>query len=107
THFADGGENLSPIDDAYTNDRAITALALAPNGGIVAGGYDIDTPTVLRYDTDGSLDTSFADAGTLSFLEGGGTYDQGVIATAVTVGGKVMVLEHSDYGSDSLFRLTR
>jgi uncharacterized delta-60 repeat protein len=74
--FGSGGTVLTPIGDALgADDARASALALQPNGKLVAAGYArefrSDRFALARYNPDGSLDPSF----------GNGT---GTVLTAVT-----------------------
>lgn len=60
TNFGNGGKVTTPVGSGYVSARGAT---LQPDGKIlVAGGYARDF-LVLRYNADGSLDTSFGEQG--------------------------------------------
>jgi len=75
--FGQGGKAVtelgpgSPDDDAYLPDRSRVGVALQPDGKIVAAGMSISTLppagergcAVIRYNADGSLDSTFGDGG--------------------------------------------
>ena len=68
TSFGDNGMVLTSLNDEY-DYSGINALALQPDGKLVAAGYTRDLTTndpafgVVRYNSDGSLDTKFGNKG--------------------------------------------
>ncbi len=65
-----------------------TALTLQPDGKLVAVGVSVGDFTLARYNSDGSLDTSFGSGGKV--LTDFGSFDQ-AFDVAVTTGGKIVV----------------
>jgi uncharacterized delta-60 repeat protein len=91
-----------------TDDEAY-ALALQPDGKLVVAGYsyngtDYDL-AVVRYDADGSLDTSFN--GTGKVTTGIGSNDDGANALVLQPNGKLVAAGWSYNGSDYDFALVR
>jgi uncharacterized delta-60 repeat protein len=87
----------------------VNAIALQPDGKIVAAGYAIfDTIynfAVTRYNPDGSLDTSFSGDGiaiTYFGSPGGGAYD-----VAIQSDGKIVAAGYAYAGTDDDFALVR
>lgn len=69
------GSNGVVISSFGSNDSALaTSMVLQPDGKIVVGGFAkadfvLETPVVVRYNIDGTPDTSFGDGGCVSTLE--------------------------------------
>ena len=103
TTFGNNGRVTTsfPIDGLSTDDRAFT-VALQSDGKIVAGGlksYNVDIDAsdfeLARYNTDGSLDTTFGDGGSvLTHFFGAQNQVRGLI---IQSDGKIVAI-----GSDSL-----
>lgn len=87
------------------------ALALQPNGKIVAGGaFDFFAFEVVRFTAGGKLDRTFGHDGTITTDVGGS--EQGVAALAIQPNGKIVAVGHSgphEGGEDDVWRfvLTR
>jgi len=105
TSFGINGIVTTPIFDGQLND-----LALQQDGKIVTVGYD-DAATgstgnrfiVVRYNPDGTLDSSFGSGGIVSTQYDGSTFDRGH-AVALQSDGKIVVFGDLSYGgSNSLF----
>ena len=91
-----------------TADDDASAVALQPDGKIVAAGYAYNGPqsvfALVRYNADGSLDTSFNGTGKVTTVIGGDDY-----AEAVTLqgDGKIIVAGTSSNGSNYDFAVAR
>jgi uncharacterized delta-60 repeat protein len=105
TSFGSGGSvttNLGGIDEGFD-------VALQPDGKIVMVGRS-GGPTgfdfgVVRYDTDGSLDTGFGTGGMVrTDFAGGADYAHGVVIQA---DGKIVAAGHARLGTDNDFALAR
>lgn len=105
TTFDSDGKVITPI--GTLDDRA-TAVAIDSNGKIVVAGYSklfTDVFAVVRYNTDGSLDTSFdTDGKVITDVSTG--IDQ-AFAIAIQSDGKIVVGGRSSDGSDITFGLVR
>jgi uncharacterized delta-60 repeat protein len=86
------------VTDLGTGEEGLSALALAPDGTIVAGGVVAPRPNadlaVMRYDTTGRFDRSFGHGGlaTADF----GERDDRVHALALQPDGNVVVVGTSE-----------
>jgi uncharacterized delta-60 repeat protein len=106
--FGDGGKVLAAVDQQPSISRNDTAhaAALAPDGKIVVGGVTGIYPTdfgLMRFNADGSIDTSFGTAGRVTTDFGAADTIQGV---AVLADGKILAAgyggteggnEHEDF----------
>ena len=97
--FGTGGNTT--WDSGYGNDCNL-ALALRPDGKILAAGYsdngsDYDV-LVVRYNSDGTLDTGFGTGGVATWDSGYG--DDYGRAMALQPDGKILVAGYSSSGSD-------
>jgi uncharacterized delta-60 repeat protein len=92
-----------------SGDDFVNALALQPDGKLVAAGDSYngsnDDFALARYNPDGSPDTSFHGTGKVTTAIGPG--DDGVNALALQPDGKVVVAGWSDNGSNSDVALAR
>lgn len=106
--FGSGGKVTTDFSNRY--DKAY-ALALQPDGRIVVAGYATNSITaedfaLARYNTDGSLDTTFGSGGKITTDFYGGLDE--ALAVAVQVDGKILVTGGSYSGStDYDFALAR
>jgi uncharacterized delta-60 repeat protein len=86
------------IDDLGTAEEGLTAVALAPDGSIVAGGVAAPRPNgdlaVVRYDARGRLDRSFGHNG-LATADFGGRDDR-LRGLALQPDGKVVAVGSSE-----------
>jgi len=73
------------------------AVALQQDGKIVAAGYGAGDFLVVRYNTDGSLDTGFGNAGIVTTDIGGGNSDY-AYAVAIQSDGKIVAAGVKDRG---------
>ncbi len=91
------------------SDDAGNAIAVQADGKIlVAGSIDNGSDTdfgLARYNTDGSLDTSFYNGG--KFGTAFGTSDDVATAIALQVDGKIVVAGHSSNGTNKDFAIAR
>lgn len=100
TSFGTGGKVITPVAEGDDDARAI---AVQPDGKIVIAGYGYrsngwNDVILLRYNSDGTLDSSFATGGKLMF-DIGGAYDQ-AYGVALQPDGKIVVVGSSYNGSD-------
>jgi uncharacterized delta-60 repeat protein/uncharacterized repeat protein (TIGR02543 family) len=96
--FGSGGIVQAPAGTAR-------AVALQPDGKIVAAGASSTEIRVARYDADGSLDASFGTGGVVTTPVGTGNSDAN--ALLVLPDGKIVVGGGSSDGSRTLFTLVR
>jgi len=96
--FGNGGWVLSPAG-------AASAVALQPDGKIVAAGTASNQIRVVRYNADGSLDQSFGTGGVVTTAASG----SGSVANALVLqpDGKIVVGGYSSDGLERLFTLVR
>ena len=92
----------SSTDEAYS-------VAIQSNGKIVVAGYSSGIGSdreiaVLRYNTDGSLDSSFDSDGKVTTAIGSGDF---AFSVAIQSDGKIVVVGSSNNGSDDDFAILR
>ncbi len=89
---------------SYDNAISGNGVAIQPDGKIVLVGTTEnpmnDDVLVLRYGTEGNLDTSFGASGVITFDGDAGYIDRGS-AVAVQPDGKILILANSHNGPDS------
>jgi uncharacterized delta-60 repeat protein len=87
--FGTGGQVVTP----FSNSTGVTGLVLQPAGKLVAAGSFGTTLALVRYNTDGTLDTSFGTAGevTANLGPGGVIGLSGAIGLALQTDGKILV----------------
>jgi len=106
TTFGTGGIVTTPVGSGYAGAYA---LGIASDGRIVVAGYCADGSdydfALVRYNTNGSLDTTFGTGGIVITPMGSG-YD---IAYALGIGsdGRILAAGSSHYGSNYNFALAR
>ena len=92
-----------------TDDNVADAVAIQPDGKIVAAGWSDNGSnahfTLVRYDTNGSLDTSFGTGGKVTTPIG--TDKDVAIAVAIQPNGKIVAAGYSDNGGNWDFALVR
>ncbi len=94
-----------------SGDDITTSIALAPDGKIVVAGYSVILPgiatfsSVVRYNPNGTLDTTFNNSGKL--LAGFGGLDERVYSVAVQSNGKIVIGGTSNVSGASRFALAR
>src|SRR3990172_6011894 len=93
--------------DNGSNDVG-NAIALQPDGKIVVAGYggQFIGFTLARYNSDGSLDTTFDGDGKVA-ADFGSPYKAGLAALALQPDGKIIVAGQSSNGSNNDFTLVR
>jgi uncharacterized delta-60 repeat protein len=106
TNFDSDGKVTTAIGSG--TDQAFS-VAIQSDGKIVAAGYSNngsnDDFALVRYNTDGSLDTSFDSDGKVTTAIGGS--DDRAHSVAIQSDGKIVVAGHSDNGSNEDFALVR
>ena len=92
-----------------SGDDIASAVAIQADGGIVAAGRSVSNSNadfaVVRYNTNGSLDTSFNSTGKVTNAIGSG--DDRANALAIQGDGKLVVAGYSFNGSNNDFALIR
>lgn len=99
----DGGFGSGGIAVLPTSFGPPTAIACAPDGGIVVAGGSSSSKTVVRLRPNGSLDTSFGAGGRASFLGAGGGFTDVAIQSD---GSPLLVGPRSKSGAAYAVRLT-
>jgi uncharacterized delta-60 repeat protein len=106
TSFDSGGKVTT--DFGGGNDRAYS-VAIQSDGKIVAAGYSSNGSNndfaLVRYNTDGTLDTNFDSGGKVTTDFGGG--DDQAYSVAIQSDGKIVVAGLSYTGSNNGFALVR
>ena len=106
TSFGTGGKTTTPIANA--NDEAYSA-AIQPDGRIVVGGYSSNGSNndfaLVRYHTDGSLDTTFGTGGKV-IMQFGSANDI-IRAVVIQTDGKIVALGYFFNVSNNDFALAR
>ncbi len=105
--FDGDGIAMTPIG---TVDQAF-AMAIDGSGRIVVAGFAFTTPTkkdfaVVRYNTDGTLDTTFSVDGRAMLGFGAGTDDE-AFDVAIDSSGRIVVVGSSTNGSQTDFAIAR
>jgi uncharacterized delta-60 repeat protein len=107
TSFGSAGKVVTPIG---TGEDIAWSIALQSDGKIVAAGYSYNGSNndfaVVRYNTNGTLDTSFNVTGKVVTPIGGSTDDLGY-SVAVQGDGRIVVAGASQNGSNIDFALVR
>jgi uncharacterized delta-60 repeat protein len=85
----DGDGIVNTPFEATSNDAA-NALAIQPNGKIVAAGYSGTDFALARYNSDGSLDTSFDGDGKVTTNVGSTYYNNPINDLAIQPNGKII-----------------
>jgi uncharacterized delta-60 repeat protein len=106
TSFNGTGKVVTAIGNY--NDVA-TAVTIQPDGKIVAAGYSYGVTTIsfalVRYNIDGTLDTSFN--GTGKVVTAIGSHDDDAYAVAIQPDGKIVTAGYSFNGANDDFALVR
>jgi uncharacterized delta-60 repeat protein len=107
TTFNTTGKVVTPVG---SNDDGANSVKIQPDGKIVAAGYSINASSntdfaVVRYNTNGSLDTSFNGTGkvTTPVLSS----DDNASSAALQSDGKIVVAGRSSNGANFDFALVR
>lgn len=95
--------------DIGTADDLAYALAIQPDGKILIAGHETHYGkfALLRYNANGTLDSSFGTAGLASTLVGDGMDSGNGIGLVLQPDGKVLLAGHAYNGSDVDFALVR
>ena len=107
------------LDTSFSGDGIVTtavggdssaaySIALQPDGKILVAGYDTANKmnfALVRYNVDGSLDTSFSGDGIATTAIGSG--NDLAMSVALQLNGKILVAGRSDSGGFSDFALVR
>ena len=108
------------LDTSFDSDGKVTtevgstddfarSVAIQSDGKIVAAGFSSNGSdwdfALVRYNTDGSLDTSFDTDGKVTTAIGSG--DDHAVSVAIQSDGKIVAAGYSDNGSDNDFALVR
>jgi uncharacterized delta-60 repeat protein len=108
TSFGRGGEVTTPVGPGV----GASALAIQKDGKLVAAGegssgrfVEIGAFALVRYNANGTLDTSFSRGGKATTPIGSG--GDGAAALAIQQDGKLVAAGSSDHGSDQVFALVR
>jgi len=103
--FGSGGKVMTPVGQ----DDVAFALALQPDGKIVTAGRSLqglyDYFAVVRYTTNGALDTSFGGTGKVTTLVAGGESD--AYGIAIQPDAKIIAAGYAEVGSNTNFALVR
>ena len=107
TTFGTGGKVTTAIG---SGDDSAEAVAIQTDGKIVAAGYYYNSSpnkdfALVRYTTDGSLDTTFGSGGIVTTTIGSG--DDSAEAIAIQSDGKIIATGSSDNGTNEDFALVR
>lgn len=90
--FGSGGVVTSPFG---STSSSISALALQPDGKIIAAGFTGQAYAIARYNTDGSLDQSFGSGGTVVIDSPGSAH-----SVALEPDGDIIVVGDRNTGTD-------
>src|SRR5207302_1044805 len=97
--FGTGGKVITPLGNV--DDEAF-ALVLQPDGKLVAAGYTSSASSIafalMRYSTDGSLDTSFGTGGKVTTPIG--SVDDEAFALVLQPDGKLVAAGYTNDGSN-------
>ncbi|MGD9562114.1 MAG: PxKF domain-containing protein [Pyrinomonadaceae bacterium] len=106
TSFDTDGKVTTPVGSSYDNAYSV---AIQPDGKIVAAGYSINGLNydfaVVRYNADGSLDTTFDTDGKVTTPVG--SFGDIVYSVAIQPDGKIVAAGHSFNGSNDHFAVVR
>lgn len=96
TTFGTGGKVTTPFGTG-SDTAAGYAVAIQSDGKIVVGGYahiaadGHNEFAVARYNSDGSLDTTFSSDGMVTLFDSGGSLDDTAFAMAIEDDGTIVV----------------
>ena len=91
------GDGIATLN--ILRDDTVTCVAVQSDGKIVVGGYSEKDFAIVRYNSDGSLDTSFGGGDGIVTTDLGGT-DCGR-SVAIQSDGKIVLAGHSDVHGDN------
>jgi uncharacterized delta-60 repeat protein len=101
TGFGSGGMVISAVDSSMAKGESI---AIQNDGKIVVAGYDGGDFFVIRYNSNGTLDTSFGAGGKVTTSIGSGNDE---VSSVAIHDGKIVVAGYSNNGSDYDFAVVR
>lgn len=93
TNFNSAGSQPGTVTTTVGANAAVLALALQSNGQIVAGGRSDNGFALARYNSDGTIDTNFGNAGIVKTAIGSSSEINGI---AIQVDGKIVTVGPSD-----------
>ena len=107
TGFGTGGKITTPVGSGY--DRAL-ALVIQSDGRIVVAGTSSSNGSkydfiLVRYNTDGSLDTRFGTGGKVTTLTGSG--NGAALAVGIQSDGRIVAAGYSSNGGNYNYALVR
>ena len=104
------GTNGIVINDFGLTYEGISSIAIQTDGKIIAAGYGEDGimshMLIVRYNSNGSIDSSFDSDGKLYISFGASGYD-GVTSMVLQTDGKILVAGYHDIGTDIDYALSR
>lgn len=104
TTFGTGGKLTTGIETIGTNSDMASSVALQSDNKIVAAGYASNDLAVVRYNPDGSLDTTF---GTTGKVTTGVRVESQAAGVVVQIDGKIVAAGNSSSLVDWNFGLVR
>jgi len=109
TSFGGTGKVITPIGSS--SDDGANSVAIHTDGRIVAAGYSANGGAnydfaLVRYNTDGTLDTSFGGTGKV-VTPVGSSSDDVAASVAIQADGKIVVAGYSYYGATVDFAVVR
>ncbi|HXI23060.1 MAG TPA: delta-60 repeat domain-containing protein, partial [Pyrinomonadaceae bacterium] len=98
-----GVDGTVQVDLGYSLDDSATAVAFQPDGKVVVVGYVTTVSSgrdfsVIRLNSNGTLDTSFAGSGKLTFNFNSASRDDIARAVSIQPDGKILIAGESDSG---------
>lgn len=103
--FGSGGFTTTQVTADPAGTASIWALALQPDGKIVAGGTTTTGFSLARYNTDGGLDTVFGAGGIVTTVIGSGVAE--LHALALQPDGKIVAAGRARIGQSDDFAVAR
>ncbi|HUR97813.1 MAG TPA: FG-GAP-like repeat-containing protein, partial [Pyrinomonadaceae bacterium] len=95
-----GGTGIVVTDVNNLSNEA-RAMVIQPDGKIIVGGSGLDL-TMVRYNTNGSIDPTFGSAGVVTYSPT--PYEESVEAMALQTDGKIVVAGNNNSFADGVFR---
>lgn len=109
TGFGTNGKSYGGVASYSHSSDVVSAMVLQNNGKLIVAGSSYEASSqdfaLIRYNIDGSLDSSFGSSGKVITDLDGGSHDY-PFAVAVQRDGKILVAGYSS-GSDNTFALVR